>query len=231
MTVTYHPEVVQGSDEWYEMRRGILTASEMHKIITPTLKVASNDKERRHLYELLAQRISGYVEPTYVGDAMLRGREDEIEARDRYSKEYAPVKEVGFVTNDKWGFTIGYSPDGVIDGDEGLLEAKSRNQALQIEALIEFAAADKIHPDFVLQAQTGLLVSERSWMDHISYSSGLPMVTIRVYPDPIIQDAIVAAATTFEAKLAEKRAVYDALMASGARLLPTERRIEVDMFS
>ena len=61
--IKVYQEVLQGSDEWYEMRRGLLTASEMKLIITPTLKVASNERERSHLFELMAQRITGYVEP------------------------------------------------------------------------------------------------------------------------------------------------------------------------
>ncbi len=72
--ITYYPDLIQGSDEWKSARCGLLTASEMKLIITPTtLKIASNDKERAHLYELLAQRITRYVEPSYISDDMLRG--------------------------------------------------------------------------------------------------------------------------------------------------------------
>jgi hypothetical protein len=113
MTVTYHNDVVQGSTEWLQMRCGLLTASEMKLIITPTLKIASNEKERAHLYTLLGQRICGYTEDSYEGYDMLRGREDEIDARIKYSENYAPVDDCGFITNDKWGFTIGYSPDAM----------------------------------------------------------------------------------------------------------------------
>ena len=107
MTITYHADVVQGDEAWHAVRCGLLTASEMALIITPTLKAASNEKERSHLYELLAQRITRYVEPRYIGDDMLRGMDDEITARPLYAKKYAPIQEVGFITNDKWGFTIG----------------------------------------------------------------------------------------------------------------------------
>ena len=100
MTITYHADLIQGSDEWHAIRCGRLTASEMRLIITPTLKMASNDKERSHLYELLAQRITGYVEPSYVSDDMLRGKDEEVEARIAYGANYAPVEDVGFVTND-----------------------------------------------------------------------------------------------------------------------------------
>jgi len=66
MPITYHPEVDQGSEEWLAMRCGLLTASEMKLILTPTLKIANNDKTRAHVWELAAQRITRYTEPTYI---------------------------------------------------------------------------------------------------------------------------------------------------------------------
>lgn len=227
--VTYHPDLIQGSEEWHAARCGLLTASEMSLIITPTLKAASNDKERGHLYELLAQRITKYVEPRYISDSMLRGQADEIEALDVYEKNYAPITRVGFVTNDKWGFTIGYSPDALV-GDDGLVEAKSRNQKYQLRALTEYVPADLIDPDFVIQAQTGLMVTERKWMDHLSYCGGLPMATVRVYSDDKVQEAILLAAAGFERRLGGKQIAYENLLASDARLIPTERKIVQEMF-
>lgn len=223
--IKFYPEIIQGSPEWMALRCGMLTASEMKLIITPTLKAASNDKERAHLFELLAQRITGYVEPRYIGDDMLRGITDEIEARILYAKTYAQVTECGFVTNDKWGFTIGYSPDGLV-GDDGQIECKSRNQRLQVRTLID----GEIDPDFIIQVQTGLMVSERKWVDLVSYCGGLPMVTFRAFKDEKIQDAILEAATAFERRLAFYRASYEVNVASVVdRLIPTERKIEQEM--
>ncbi len=225
-SVVYHANLIQGSEEWHAARCGLLTASEMKLIITPTLKAASNDKERSHLYELLAQRISGYVEPSYINDHMLRGWDDEIEARRLYGETYAPTEEVGFITNDRWGFTLGYSPDALV-GEHGLIECKSRKQKFQVETI----ASGEVPDEFMMQLQTGLLVSERQWIDFISFSGGLPMVTIRVFPDPEYQEAIIAAAAAFEERLEKKRAEYlDALVASEGRFIATERRVEAEMF-
>ena len=229
LSVACHKEMVQGSDEWAAARCGLLTASEMHLIVTPTLKAASNDKERGHLYELLAQRITKHVEPRYVSDDMLRGKDDEIDAIDVYEKHYAPIQRVGFMTNDKWGFTIGYSPDCLV-GDDGQVECKSRNQKYQIRTLIDYVSVDGIDPDFMIQVQTGLMVSERKWCDMISYCGGLPMATVRVFPDDKIQTAILAAATAFEERLTAAMAKFDAVLASKARLIPTERKIHQEMF-
>lgn len=225
MTTTYHPEVDQGSDEWHDMRRGILCASEVRHILTPTLKIADNDKTRQHVWEIAAQRISGYTEPTYIGDAMLRGRDDELLARDLYSERYAPVQEVGFITNCDLGFKIGYSPDGLV-GDDGLIEVKSRIQRYQIQTIVEMAPPE----EFWLQLQSGLLVANRSWIDFISYSGGLHMVTMRQEPIPRYQEAISEAATIFEERVSQKVEEYGNRLADkGNRLISTERRIVEEM--
>jgi len=227
MTIAHHENVLQGSEEWIAMRCGILTASEMKNIITPAkLQYASNDKERSHVYELLAQRITGYVEPQYISDDMMRGLRDELDAKLAYAKNYAQTNDVGFITNDKFGFKIGYSPDALV-GDDGQIECKSRRQKYQIETIL----ADDMPADYMIQVQTGLLVSERKWCDFISYSGGLPMMVKRVYPDPAVHAAIAAAATLFETKVSDLFKKYEVRLADqNARLIPTERKIEQEIF-
>jgi hypothetical protein len=239
--VKYFYDLVQGTDEWFAARCGLLTASEMKLIITVPkvetrvkkdgtpykqreIESADTDACRAHLYELLAQRISKYVEPTYISDDMLRGKEDEIEAASKYNEHFAPVQLCGFVTNDQFGFTIGYSPDGLV-GDDGLIESKSRRQKYQIETIIEYSSQGKIPEEYMLQVQTGLLVTRRKWCDFISYSGGYPMIPVRVYPDPVIQKAIIEASGIFEDRLIEKWNVYREFIASGVKQIPTERRI------
>lgn len=227
MTIKYHTyesgsPLLQGSAEWFAARCGLLTASEMKLIITPKkLEYAQNDKEKSHVYELAAQRISQYVEPTYIGDDMLRGQDEESFAREAYRENYGDIEEVGFITNDKFGFTIGYSPDGKIAGKSAGIEAKSRRQKFQIETI----ANKKMPDDFLIQVQTGLLVAEWEFIDFISYHGGLPMCTIRIWPDTMIQAAIVKTATIFEEKLRKVVKDYaDALADKANRFIATERR-------
>ncbi len=223
-------DMVQGSGEWMAARCGLLTASEFDRILTPTLKIAANAKERAHLWELAAQRISSHVEPQYISDAMLRGHENEITARELYAKHYSPVTEVGFVTNSKWGFTLGCSPDGLI-GDDGMIEVKSRAQKFQVQTICEYFESGSTPDDFTLQVQGELLVTGRQWCDLISFSGGLPMVTMRIEPDPVVQDAIIDAAAKFESRINEVVANWSAALASDARLIPTERTIEMEMYT
>jgi len=228
MGIVYHRDLIQGSEEWHAARCGLLTASEIDRIITPNLKIADNAKTRAHLWELAAQRISRYVEPQYISDAMLRGHEDEILARALYAEKYAPVEQVGFVTNDKWGFKVGCSPDGLV-GNEGMIECKSRCQKYQVQSIVEeFTEVAPIPEEYVLQVQAQLLVTGRKWCDFISYSGGLPMQRVRVEAHPETQDAIIEAAAKFEARINEVIAdFHDAVEARGYH--PTERRIEEEM--
>lgn len=240
--IKYYYDLEQGSPEWHAVRCGLLTASEMKLIIAPPPAVetrvkkdgepykqrewepaADNDKVRAHLWELLAQRTTGYVEPSFDGWNILRGREDEMIARDLYSKTYAPVKECGFVTNDRWGFTLGYSPDGLV-GADGLIECKSRIQKYQFETI----ATDEVPSEFMFQCQTALLVSERPWLDFNSFCGGVPMWTKRVYPDDAIQAGIITAATAFEERLEEKKLEFTEALKT-ARTVPTVRRIVEEM--
>lgn len=223
-TVRIHADLYQGTDEWIAARCGMLTASEMSLILTPTLKAAKNEKERAHLYELLAQRITGFVEPRYVGEDMLRGQDDEVEALTLYAKHYAPTETVGFITSDRWGFALGYSPDALI-GSDGLVECKSRRQKYQVQTFLEHVVEQTIPADYALQIQTGLLVSERSWCDLVSYSGGLPLAVIRAYPDEAIQKAIIDAAGDFERRLRDAHDRYRLAIAGAIQTKRIPREI------
>ena len=218
----YHDKIQQGSMEWYQARLGLMTASEMKLVLTPKLKLANNDKTKAHIYELAGKRVSGFVEPIFESFDMLRGCEDEIEARMLYSQHYAPVEECGFITNDKWGFTIGYSPDGLV-GDDGLIEIKSRKQKYQMQTIVECASAETAPEEYMLQIQTGLLVSGRKWLDFVSYCAGLPMSTTRIYPNTEYQEAIIMAARDFEERIGNAMTIYEAMMTSNARFIETTR--------
>jgi hypothetical protein len=238
--VKIHRGFEQGSERWHQARCGVLTASEFERLLTPPkpkpdggwsgLKVADNVKERAHLWELAAQRISGFVEPHYMSDAMLRGKDDEVAARELYSERYAKVQQVGLITNNKFGFKLACSPDGLV-GRDGLIEIKSRCQRFQVQTTVENLWNDEaktIPEDYILQVQGLLLVSEREWCDFISYCGGLHMLVIRVFPDPVIQDAIVDAASKFEARINEAvRTYFGALKKYAPRLTPTEREMEI----
>jgi len=114
MSLLELPDLIQGTDEWLEQRRGIVTASAVGQLITPaTIKPANNPQSRAITVQLAAERITGWIDPIYVNDDMLRGIEDEPRARDKYEAvgRPAPTKaalikralEDGLITRDDIG--------------------------------------------------------------------------------------------------------------------------------
>lgn len=207
MTLTIFDQLEQGSDDWLAARCGLVTASTIGKLITPsTLKPASNDTARSLIETLVIESTTGRVEYVHPNAAMQRGNRDEPWARHEYEKHAGQdVTEVGFIRYDGPDYTLGYSPDGLV-GDDGLIEIKSRSPRIQMQTII----ADKVPAANMAQIQTGLLVTGRKWLDYISYSSGMPLYVKRVYPDQKWFAAIeqtmwqfVGASSSLRAKYAE----------------------------
>lgn len=216
------PDLEQGSDEWYDQRRGIVTASVVGRLVTArTIKLASNDESRGLAALLAAERITGYTEPTHISDDMWRGINDEPLAIDVYTEHCAPVTRIGFMVREGGGWKLGYSPDGLV-GDDGLVEVKSRRQKNHLATIL----SGEVPAVNMAQLQCGLLVSGREWIDYISFSGGMPLYVKRVLPDPRWFDAIVAAVDQFERTVVEMIARYDA---SVVGLPMTERVIEMEM--
>lgn len=106
----------QGSDEWINARLGIPSASNYHRILTPT-KLARSEQRKKYMYELCSERITGEPSSTYRSPAMMRGNDLESEARDAWREMNGDVVEVGFCLEQ--GRRYGASPDG-ISGRRGL---------------------------------------------------------------------------------------------------------------
>lgn len=221
MTLIELPDLIQGTDEWHDQRRGIVTASVVGRLLTSTGKVASNDTSRTLVAQLVAERITGWTDPVYVSDDMLRGHDDEPRAVDVYAEHFAPVATTGFMVRDDWGFSIGYSPDGLV-GTDGLIEVKSRRAKKQLQTILD----DAVPAENMAQIQCGLLVSGRVWCDYVSYCGGMPLYVKRVYGDPNWFDAIVAAVASFELAASLMTEQYEAATAG---LPATERIVEMEM--
>lgn len=225
MTLTIHETLEQGEPEWFEARRGLMTASELSLVLTPQLKIANNEKTRLHAFELAAQRLTGYTEPSYIGENALRGWADEIRARDLYSEHFQPVREIGGMCRDFGSFKLWCSPDGLV-GDDGGIEVKSRQQKHQIRTVYE----SKVPDEHWLQVQAFLLVSGRSWIDYLSYSGGMELWRIRVEPDEGTHSAIRTACEAFEYRVQEIMQVYKERIDSlGVDVVMTERNLDSDV--
>lgn len=220
MTLREYPGIVQGSDEWRTVKRGLVSASVVGKLLTPTLKVADNETSRGLLATLLAERITGRTEDGPTTGDMFRGEVCEPIARGYYTEHFAAVAEMGFMCRVEDGWTLGYSPDGLV-GETGLIEIKSPRQKNHLATIL----GDGIPAGHMAQCQAALLVSGREWCDFISFCGGMPLWPVRVLPDLKWFEAIEAACRRFEETAALMRAEYDARVAG----LPMTEPIDLDL--
>ncbi|MHA7210819.1 lambda exonuclease family protein [Arthrobacter sp. MDT1-65] len=179
--------------------------TERASALPPVFTVADNDTSRALILNLAAERITGYVEESPTSKSMERGQLDEPYARFAYADHVGtPVKEVGFMLRQYDGYTLGYSPDGLVN-DDGLIEIKSRNQRIHLRTILE----GRVPAANMAQVQTGLLVSGRDWCDYVSYCGGMPLLPIRVHPEPAWFDAILRATEWAESAISNIIATYD----------------------
>ncbi|GAA1453389.1 lambda exonuclease family protein [Nesterenkonia lacusekhoensis] len=206
MTITVYEELEQGSDAWLQARAGIITASTVGKLLSgKTYAPADNDTSRTLIRSLVTERITGRPEETSQSYDMLRGSLSEPHAREEYEKHHTPVDEVGFITRDFGDFTLGYSPDGMVS-EEGLIEIKSPKPHHHLRTLTE----DRVPGIYLPQLHQGLMVSDREWIDYISYSPGLPLYVTRVERSLVWDRAILQAAERAEQQARELMAAYNA---------------------
>lgn len=198
MKRTFFKDLEQGSEEWYQARSGIVTASAMRSLVTGGGKIADNDTSRGLIRTLAAERITGHPASTFSSRMMDRGSALEVFARDIYHENIAPVEEVGFIRLDADQYSLGYSPDGLVEHD-GLIEIKSPGPKEHLRTIL----ADAVPAVYIWQLQVGLFVTGRSWIDFCSYCPGMDLYVKRVYPDKAMHDTINTASARSEEAIRE----------------------------
>lgn len=184
MRVYRHDEIEQGSAQWFEVRKGIPTASSFYKVMAkagPRGGTSHKEYVQRAQYMriLAGEIITGEpAEPEWHGNQHTeRGKEREDEARAKYAflHDVDPVR-VGFVRNGN----CGCSPDSFVG--TGGLEIKDALPHRQIERLQD----GTLPSEHRWQVIGSLLVCEdREYWDFVSHCRGLPLFEVRVYRDKV----------------------------------------------
>jgi hypothetical protein len=204
MTLKVYTELVQGSDEWIAARCGVLTASQIGKLLTPGRKLADNDTSRALVATIAAERITKTVEYVHPTFDMQRGSLDEPYARDLYREQFkVDVQEIGFATNKFSGYTLGASPDGLL-GSDGGLEIKSPKAKTHFRTIVN----GEVPAEHLPQIHACMLVLERNWWDFESYCGDWPIYVQRVKRDKNWVDLIWGALCKFEEDVAASIKVY-----------------------
>lgn len=169
-------DVIQGSEEWDDLRRGVPTASNFGKIITPA-KGQLSTSWPVHAAELIAAEVGASVPPP-PSFWMQHGTEQEPYAVAAYEKITGRTTTIaGFVWPDDHE-RYGCSPDRLV-GEDGLLEVKCPAP----ETLIGYHAEGIFPVAYKPQVMGQLWITERDWCDFFAYHPLLKPFLIRVKRD------------------------------------------------
>jgi len=158
----------QGTDEWFAIRIGKVTASRVADVIAKTKSGYSSSRDN-YMAQLVCERLTGQKGESFTNAAMQHGTETEPLARLAYDiSQNVLVDEVGFVPHPTIKMA-GASPDGFV-GDNGLIEIKCPNTATHIETLL----SETVPTKYFTQMQFQMACTGRQWCDFVSFDNRLP---------------------------------------------------------
>ncbi len=187
----------QGEAGWHMARKGIPTASNFDKIITPVTGKLSKSATK-YAYRLCAERLLNCPLETMEGSEWMdRGQELEPTAVWHY-EEVNGVKtvKVGFITTDDG--LLGCSPDRLVEGQPIGVEIKCPSPQVHLGYLIDG------HPiEYRPQVQGQMLVGEFEHVDFQSYHPRMPAKLITTPRDEAYIALMRAALAGFNEMLFE----------------------------
>lgn len=166
----------QGSDEWFTARRGIPTASEFSRIVTPKTGALSKSADA-YIAELIAELVCFDDSAPFSNQWTERGQALEAEARNWYEFQHdISVQQVGLILRDDGMAAV--SPDGLIGSHSGL-EIKCPAPKTHVSWLMAGGLPDEHRP----QVHANILLSEREQWEFLSYCPGFEPLVITVKRD------------------------------------------------
>jgi putative phage-type endonuclease len=192
----------QGTEEWFTIRIGKVTASRVADVIAKT-KTGYSATRDNYMAQLICERLTGLKGESFTNAAMQHGTDTEPLARAAYEAlQDVLVDEVGFVPHPTIEMA-GASPDGLV-GNDGLLEIKCPNTATHIETLISKVVPGKYNT----QMQFQMACTGRQWCDFVSFDNRLPemfqLFVTRVPRDEVFIRLIESEIVQFLAELDDK---------------------------
>jgi putative phage-type endonuclease len=193
----------QGSDAWFNIRIGKVTASRVADVLAKT-KTGYSTTRDNYMAQLVCERLTGQKGESFTNAAIQHGIETEAYARAAYEARHdVLVDEVGFVSHPTIEMS-GASPDGLV-GHDGLIEIKCPNTATHIETLLSESVPNK----YYTQMQFQIACTGRKWCDFVSFDNRLPtelqMFVKRVPRDEmyikLIEDEIVKFLAELDTKI------------------------------
>lgn len=161
---------LQSDSDWALARAGHVTASRIGDLMARNrARDGWGVSRANYMAELIAERLTGSVSPSYQSAEMARGVETEPLARAAYAFfRDQSVLPAEFVKHAAIAWA-GATPDGFV-GDAGLVEFKCPNTATHIETLL----GGSIPAKYLLQMQWQMACAKRDWCDFVSFDPRMP---------------------------------------------------------
>lgn len=162
----------QGTQEWFDCRKGKMTASNAQAIWNSWKGLET------YIKELMSKYYSSWIEESYTNQHIYRWNELEPIARSMYElQEWVIVKQVWFCEYDEY---VWCSPDGLV-WDDWWVEIKCQDDKKHFWMLLW----DWIDSSYIRQIQMNLFVTGRKWRDFVSYNPNYKQSLIikRITPD------------------------------------------------
>jgi len=195
-------DVKQGSEEWLAARAGIVTASELDNLISPTLKVREGATPLTYLYTKLAEKWQGFPSQSFGGGVMEQGSILESEALPWFAiNQNVDVRKVGLVLTDDGSF--GASPDGLTD-DFGI-EIKCPQPTNHVRWLL----GGKVPDEHLLQCYGGMWATGLKEWRFVSYCRGFPPLVLALKRDALVMQLIGKTVSEFNERLAEAHKILE----------------------
>jgi hypothetical protein len=188
--------VPQGHIDWFKLRMGKVTASELGNLLTPEWKPRTGEMPRSYLYSKVAEAWRGSPLISTGSWATEQGQIREEEAIPWLALENNwDIREGGFIEHDSG--KCGCSPDGIVGEGESMfgIECKSPEPANHVRYLME----GELPKAYVAQVHCSLYVTGASHWIFFSYQRSYPAFILRVNRDPEIIASIETAIDKFHA--------------------------------
>jgi hypothetical protein len=199
--------VEQGHKDWFNLRMGKVTASEMGNLLTPEFALRTGEMPKTFLYTKLAETWRGKPLIFTGSWATEQGelREDEAIPWLALEKEWK-IRDGGFIESDD-GLS-GCSPDGLV-GDNLGIEAKCPEPVNHVRYLVE----GELPKRYAVQVHGSMYVTGFPKWIFFSYNRGFPPLILEVRRDEKIIANIKEAVNIFHDNMAlarEKMNQWDA---------------------
>lgn len=194
--------IEQGTPEWNLLRLGKLTASRVADMLA-TVKTSESASRKNLRADLIVERLTKQKTEYYTNSAMEWGTQTEPKARSAYEVNTGQfVDQIAFVDHPTIPM-FGCSPDGLV-GNDGLIEIKCPNTATHLE----YYDTKEPPKKYIIQMQTQLCVTGRTWCDFVSFDPRLPkpldLLILRVSRDETMIKKIQDEAVKFLAEIDQK---------------------------